>query len=536
MKRWFRLSGWRLPLHVKQDELPELLAGALGLGRAAILDWRLTRQSVDARREVCFVYAVEFAVEEGLGEKLRARRPDLVVVPDVLPINRMPGTEPLTKRPVVVGFGPAGIFAALYLAEKGYAPLILERGKPLAERVLDVEGFWRGGVLNPESNVQYGAGGAGTFSDGKLQSRGKDPRQAEVFARLIAAGAPAEIAYRQGAHLGTDRLRAIVARLQEQAEAAGAEVRYGARVTQVLREGGRLRGLRLADGSEIPLEVCLLCPGHSARDTFAMLHEAGVTLAAKAFAVGVRIEHSQETIDRRQYKGFAGHPALGAAEYRLVWQDPVSGRGVYTFCMCPGGQVIAAASETGGVVTNGMSYADRGGATANSAVVVTVGPADFGGEDPLAGIAWQRRLERAAFQAGGGTYHAPCQLVGDFLAGRPSAAEPEPKPTYRPGVAMGDLRACLPECVTGPIARALPVFDRMLPGFAGPRVPLTGVETRTSSPVRIVRGPDLTAPGWEGLYPAGEGAGYAGGIVSAAVDGLRAAEAAVSRYARPRGG
>ena len=439
-------------------------------------------------------------------------------------------------RPIIVGFGPAGIFAALCLARAGYNPLVLERGRPLAERVLDVERFWRGGVLNPESNVQFGIGGAGTFSDGKLQSRSKDQRQATVLADLVAAGAPEEIAYRQGAHLGTDRLRSIVARLQESAETAGAEVRYGAKATRLLGADGRLCSLRLADGTEIPADVCLLCPGHSARDTFFMLQEIGVSLAAKPFAVGVRIEHGQAWLDRRQYKGYAGHPALGAADYRLAWQDPISGRGVYTFCMCPGGKVIAAASETGGVVTNGMSYADRSGPTANSALVVTVGPADFGGDGPLAGVLWQRALEKAAFREGGGDYRAPVQLLGDFLAGRAEPAEePDPMPTYRPGTKFADLHACLPECVSGPMARALPALDRLLPGFANPLAPLTGVETRTSSPVRILRDGEMTAPGWRGLYPAGEGAGYAGGIISAAVDGLRAAEAVIARYARPKG-
>jgi uncharacterized FAD-dependent dehydrogenase len=325
-----------------------------------------------------------------------------------------------------------------------------------------------------------------------------------------------------------------VAELQAMAVAGGAEVRYGAKVAGFEARDGRIRAIHLADGTEIPARVCVLCPGHSARDTFAALAGAGVALAAKPFAVGVRIEHWQERIDRRQYKRFAGHPALGPADYRLAWQDPVSGRGVYTFCMCPGGYVIAASSETGGVVTNGMSYADRGGRSANSAIVTTVTPDDFGRTDPLAGAAWQKSLEEAAYRAGGGGYRAPCQLVGDFLAGRSSGGEePDPAPTYRPGVTFGDLRACLPAPVADAIARALPVFDRLLPGFASPRAPLTAVETRTSSPVRILRGPQMTSPGWDGLYPAGEGAGYAGGIVSAAVDGIRAAEAVVERYARP---
>ena len=531
---WLRLAGWRVAPDTKREELPGLLAKEVGLPPPAILAWRIRRLSVDARRGVNLVYTIEFAVDKGEHQALVTRRRDLVAVVEppgrILHLRRRAPARQTGYRGIRAG----RIFAALHLARRGYAPLVMERGKPLGERVLDVERFWRDGTLDPESNVQFGAGGAGTFSDGKLQSRGKDPRQSRVFDLLIEAGAPEEIAYRQGAHLGTDRLRAIVGRLQEMAEEAGAEVRYGAKLTGISRREEKLWRLQTADGAALEAQVCLLCPGHSARDTFVMLNDAGVGLAAKACAVGVRIEHWQCEIDQRQYRGFAGHPALGAADYRLAWQDPVTGRGVYTFCMCPGGQVIGASSEAGGVVTNGMSYADRSGPVANSALVVTVSPGDYGGAGPLAGISWQRSLEEAAFRAGGGGYSAPCQMVGDFLAGRPSGGEaPNPEPTYRPGVTRGDLRACLPEFLTGAIARALPVFDRRLPGFAAPYTPLTGVETRTSSPVRITRGPEMTVPGWDGLYPAGEGAGYAGGIVSAAVDGLRAAEAVVARYARP---
>ena len=531
---WVSLAGLRLPLDFPRCEIPAVLAQKLGLAPSAILDWRISRLSVDARHGVEFVYGIEFALPDAEAEALLCVRTDLVRLPPAEHVPPVSGMEPLQDRPVVIGFGPAGIFAALRLAAMGYAPLVLERGKPLAEREVDVERFWQHGVLDPESNVQFGAGGAGTFSDGKLQSRGKDSRRAEVFAHLIEAGAPEDIAYYQGAHLGTDRLRRIVARLQEAAEAAGAEIRYHTKAAGLTREGCRLSGVAAANGVVLPAQACILSPGHSARDTFAMLEAAGLTLAAKAFAVGVRIEHHQQWIDKRQYRGFAGHPALGAADYRLAWQDPVSGRGVYTFCMCPGGNVIAAASEPEGVVVNGMSYADRGGSVANSAIVAIVTPGDFGGKGPLAGVEWQRSIERAAYQAAGGGYLAPCQLVGDFLTGQPSCGGyGGPAPTYRPGVVYTDLRSVLPDCVLAPIARALSVFNGIMPGFAAPGSPLTGVETRTSSPVRIVREADMCAPQWTGLYPAGEGAGYAGGIVSAAVDGLRAAEALIARFARP---
>jgi uncharacterized FAD-dependent dehydrogenase len=442
-------------------------------------------------------------------------------------------------RPIVVGAGPCGLFAALTLAQMGFRPIILERGRAVRERTKDTFALWRNAVLEPESNVQFGEGGAGTFSDGKLWSGIRDPahlgrRVLEIFVR---AGAPAEILVAAKPHIGTFRLVTVVESLRAEIERLGGEYRFSTRVTDLVvgraRDGGRrLEGLVLDDGTLLEASHVVLAPGHSARDLFGVLVQRGVHLEPKPFSVGVRIEHPQSVIDKARFGTFAGSRMLGAADYKLVHHG--SGRSTYSFCMCPGGTVVAATSEPGRVVTNGMSQYSRAERNANAGIVVGVGPADFGadGGGVLAGVAFQRRLESLAFEAGGGTYAAPGQRVGDFLAGRPSTSLGEVVPSYQPGVVPTDLSHCLPAAVVDAIREALPVFGRRIAGFDMDDAVMTGVETRTSSPVRVTRGEDFVSLNTPGLYPAGEGAGYAGGILSAAVDGTRAAEAVALAMAR----
>jgi uncharacterized FAD-dependent dehydrogenase len=441
----------------------------------------------------------------------------------VTPANAAPA-----QRPVIVGFGPAGLFAALVLAQMGLRPLVLERGKCVRERTKDTWRLWRNKQLDPESNVQFGEGGAGTFSDGKLYSQVKDPRHLgrKVLNEFVKAGAPAEILYVAKPHIGTFRLVSMVEHMRHEIESLGGEIRFQSRVSGLHIEHGRVRGVSLASGEEIAASQVVLALGHSARDTFAMLHEAGVFMEAKPFAVGFRIEHPQSLIDKARLGPNAGNPLLGAADYKLI-HHARNGRAVYSFCMCPGGQVVAATSEANCVVTNGMSQYSRAERNANAGLVVNVTPADFSGDatHPLAGIAFQRQLEARAFELGGGTYEAPGQRVGDFLAGRASTQLGTVTPSYQPGVHLTDLASALPEFAITAMREAIPAFDRQIKGFALPDAILTGVETRTSSPLRITRGEDGQSVNVKGLYPAGEGAGYAGGILSAGIDGIRIAEA-----------
>jgi len=433
-------------------------------------------------------------------------------------------------RPVVVGFGPCGIFAALVLAQMGLKPIVLERGKPVRQRTRDTWGLWRQRVLQPESNVQFGEGGAGTFSDGKLYSQIKDPRHLgrKVMREFVSAGAPEEILYAAHPHIGTFKLVKVVETMREQIIALGGDIRFQQRVTDFQVEDGHLRGLSILHQdtgatSQLRADHVVLALGHSSRDTFEALHARGVFLEAKPFSIGFRIEHPQGMIDRARWGRHAGHPLLGAADYKLV-HHASNGRAVYSFCMCPGGTVVAATSEPNRVVTNGMSQYSRNERNANAGIVVSIEPRDYPG-GPLAGVELQRELESRAFGLGGGTYEAPGQLVGDFVAGRPSTAFGDVLPSYKPGVKLGDLHPSLPPYAIEALREALPAFGRKIPGFDRHDAVLTGVETRTSSPLRITRGEDFQSLNVRGLYPAGEGAGYAGGILSAGVDGIKVGEA-----------
>jgi hypothetical protein len=434
-----------------------------------------------------------------------------------------------TERPIVIGMGPCGFMAALLLAQMGFRPIVLERGKIVRERTKDTWGLWRKNTLNPESNVQFGEGGAGTFSDGKLYSQIKDPNfyGRKVLEEFVKAGAPEEIIYVSKPHVGTFRLVKMVENIRRNIVELGGEIRFEAKVDRLLREDGQVVGVELADGERLMSRHVVLAVGHSARDTFQMLHDAGVYIEAKPFAIGFRVEHPQALIDHARFGPNAGNETLGAADYKLVHHCK-NGRAAYSFCMCPGGQVVAATSEPGRVVTNGMSQYSRAERNANSALVVNIDPEDFPGDfrkNPLIGMDFQRHWESAAFVAGGGDYSAPAQKIGDFLAGRPSTAQGNVEPSYQPGVHWTDLSGCVPAYVTEALREAIPAFDRQIKGFAMADAVLTGVETRTSSPIRIKRGPDFQSINTRGLYPAGEGAGYAGGILSAGVDGIKVAEA-----------
>ena len=561
-----RLSELRLPLDHSATDLDAAILKRLRLQPAALLSHRLVKRSVDARRPgaIQLVYSLDLelvgdgSVIRHLKERQR-RDPQLRPSPDeryrfVARFPDDPASLP-ARRPVVVGAGPCGYFAALLLAQMGLRPLLLERGKAVRERSADTFGFWRGvRSFDPESNVQFGEGGAGTFSDGKLYSQISEPAAygRKVLEELVAAGANPEILTLQRPHIGTFKLATVVRGLRARIEALGGEVRFGKRVTGLDLETlpaadphFRLRGLQLADGSRIAADHVVLAIGHSARDTFAMLDQLGVALEAKPFAVGLRIEHPQGLIDRCRWGDAAGHPRLGAAEYKLVHhcaaRASAAARDVYSFCMCPGGLVVGATSEAGCVVTNGMSQHSRNERNANSGLVVNITLEDLrpygdGANDPLAGVAFQRHWERRAFEIGGGNYHAPAQRLGDFLAGRasrPQAATLEG--SYQPGLSLGSLEGCLPEFVLEAIREALPAFEKRIPGFCMEEALLTGIETRTSSPLRIPRDrSSLQSCNVDGLYPAGEGAGYAGGILSAAIDGLKVAEALALNLLHPQ--
>jgi uncharacterized FAD-dependent dehydrogenase len=524
-----RLTEIKLPLDHSDADLRGAILAKLGIQGEELLSVAVARRGYDARKRnhIIFIYSLDVELRnEAAVLKRFAHDPHVKPTPDSQYQFVTHAPANLTERPVVIGTGPAGFMAGLLLAQMGFKPIILERGKAVRERTKDTWGLWRQGKLNPESNVQFGEGGAGTFSDGKLHSGIKDPRHLgrKVLDEFVKAGAPEEILYISKPHVGTFRLVSMVEKIRATIESLGGEYRFESRVTDLQIDNGQMKGVVLASGEVIPARHVILAVGHSARDTFEMLHARGVYLEAKPFSIGFRIEHPQALIDQCRLGTQAGHPLLGAADYKLVHHCK-NGRSVYSFCMCPGGQVVAATSEEGRVVTNGMSQYSREERNANSGIVVGITPEEDYPGDPLAGIELQRQLEARAFELGGGTYEAPGQLVGDFLKGKPSTQFGAVQPSYQPGVHLTDLSSALPPYAIEAIREALPAFDKQIKGFAMHDAVLTGVETRTSSPVRIKRNrDDLQSINTQGLYPCGEGAGYAGGILSAAVDGIEVAE------------
>ncbi|HKQ10561.1 MAG TPA: NAD(P)/FAD-dependent oxidoreductase [Rhizomicrobium sp.] len=527
MGAMLRLTDIKLPLDHRPEALKAAILKKLRLPAEALIDWRIFKRAHDARNKQAISYI--YTVDVILKDESRAPK-DIRPTPD-LDYKFVAQAPPNFQRPLVIGAGPCGLFAALILAQSGFRPIILERGKEVRTRTKDTWGLWRRSVLNPESNVQFGEGGAGTFSDGKLYSQIKDPRHLgrKVLTEFVKAGAPEEILTEAHPHIGTFRLVTMVESMRATIESLGGEYRFQSKVSDLLlTPDRRLRGVTLESGEDIASGHVVLALGHSARDTFEMLYERGVAIEAKPFSLGLRIEHPQGLIDKARFG--RSIPQLGAADYKLV-HHAKNGRGVYSFCMCPGGTVVAAASEPGRVVTNGMSQYSRNERNANAGIVVGITPQGDYPDHPLAGIAVQRQWESAAFTAGGGTYAAPAQLVGDFIAAKPSTALGAVIPSYRPGVTPTDLSSCLPDFAIAAIREALPAFGRQIKGFDRPDAVLTGVETRTSSPIRIQRGVDFQSPNTQGLFPAGEGAGFAGGILSAAVDGIKVAEAVARNIA-----
>ncbi|MFZ4684498.1 MAG: NAD(P)/FAD-dependent oxidoreductase [Hyphomonadaceae bacterium] len=530
-----RIQELKLPLDHPERALRQAVLKRLGVSEQDLISFTVFKRAYDARKTsaIQLIYTIDAEVKDEASvlkrlskDKQIVRTPDLNYRPPVQASGGM-------KRPVVVGMGPCGLFAGLLLAEMGFNPIILERGKIVRERTVDTFKFWRQGILNPGSNAQFGEGGAGTFSDGKLYSQIKDPRHLgrKVLTEFVEAGAPDEILYVSKPHIGTFRLVSMIEHMRGKIERLGGEIRFEHRVSDILlheRQGEKqVAGIVLANGEAIETDHVVMALGHSARDTFEMLHGRGVFFEAKPFSIGVRIEHPQSIIDCARFGPSAGHPILGAADYKLA-HHASNGRSVYSFCMCPGGTVVAAASEDGRLVTNGMSQYSRHERNANAGIVVGVTPEDFPADaraNPLAGIAFQRHWEEKAFIAGGASWFAPCQLVSDFLKDQPSTALGSVIPSYKPGVTPTDLNLCLPEYATIAMREALQAFGRQIQGFSMDDAVMTGVETRTSSPVRMTRGADLQSLNVRGLYPAGEGAGYAGGILSAAVDGIKVAEA-----------
>ncbi len=527
-----RITELKLPLDHAADALRPAICQRLGIADGELLEFTIFKRSYDARKKsaITLIYTLDLKVadETALLKKFADDR-HVGPMPDTTYKFVAQAPAALPTRPIVIGTGPCGLLAGLILAQMGFKPIILERGKAVRERTKDTWGLWRNNKLNPESNVQFGEGGAGTFSDGKLYSQIKDPQHhgRKVLEEFVKAGAPEEILYVSKPHIGTFRLVKMVENIRATITGLGGEIRFGSKVERLVIEDHQVRGVVLAGGEAIATDHVVLAVGHSARDTFQTLHEQGVYIEAKPFSIGFRVEHPQALIDQARFGPNAGNEILGAADYKLV-HHCANGRAAYSFCMCPGGQVVAATSEEGRVVTNGMSQYSRAERNANAALVVEVKPEDFPGDyktNPLAGIDFQRHWESAAFVAGGGTYEAPAQRIGDFLAGRPSTRLGAVDPSYQPGVHMTDLASCVPPYVIEALREAIPAFDKQIRGFAMADAVLTGVETRTSSPIRIKRGADYQSINTRGLYPAGEGAGYAGGILSAGVDGIKVAEA-----------
>lgn len=514
-----------------------LASKRLNISEREIKSVRILRKSIDARRKdnIQLVYFAEVETAGGISlSKYRTIKDAYIIDEKESSVEQgkklVYGNAAINNRPIIIGSGPAGLFAGLILAEHGYKPLILERGYDVDGRSKAVENFFKTGAFDENSNIQFGEGGAGTFSDGKLTTRIKDKRIGAVLAKFIEAGAPKEIAYINKPHIGTDILKIVVKNLRNRIIGLGGEVRFSSKVTDIVIKGGYARAVEVNGSEIIESNVIIMALGHSARDTYEMLFRRGVRLVPKPFSIGVRIEHLQSMINEAQYGKFAGHPALGAADYVLTFRSGTTGRAAYSFCMCPGGLVVAAASERGMLVTNGMSEYKRDRENANSALVVSVSEADFPEGHPLSGIEFQRIWESKAYEMGGRNFHAPVQLVGDFFEGKKSSRMGSVKPSYTPGVAPGDLNLCLPDYVTLTMKEAIRDFDRRIKGFGSHDAVLTGVETRTSAPVRIVRKETMECENVNNLYPIGEGAGYAGGIMSAAIDGIKAAEKIIERY------
>lgn len=520
----------------EREALCKIILSKLKISEKELIEFKIFKKSIDARKkdEIFYVYTVDIDVHNEERILCKCSSKGIIPTPDISYKGVRSGTEDMAERPVVIGMGPAGLFAGLMLSRNGYRPIILERGEDVETRTTKINKFWNNSPLDTESNVQFGEGGAGTFSDGKLTTLINDSRCRTILEEFIRAGAPQEILYKSKPHIGTDMLKSTVKNIRQEIIAYGGEVRFKAKVTDFIIKDGNIDALIINDNEMLHCKVIMLAIGHSARDTFEVLHRRGISMNQKSFSIGVRIEHPQDIINQAQYGVTAGYPGLGAADYKLSYHSK-NGRSAYTFCMCPGGYVVAAASEEQSVVTNGMSEYKRNGDNANSALLVGVTPVDFQSHHPLAGIEFQRRWERLAYQAGGENYRAPVQLTGDFLDDQPSTQWGSVKPTYKPGIEFALLKNCLPDYVIETIKEAIVYFNTRVKGFAMPDSILTGVETRSSSPVRINRDGNYLS-NIHGIYPMGEGAGYAGGIMSSAVDGVKTAEKVMVKYAPLRSG